>query len=411
LMAVACVNDTYFPYQEAVEQMLAQDPDLIFFAGDQIYESNSGGEVILPQTSEEVAAGMENYLAKWRKFGLIFRELLKDRPSIMITDDHDVYANDLWGNGGKRMQGDRTTGGYPTHTDWVNAAEYTQTAHLPDAYAAGPWGDGINAYFTALDYGGVSFAILEDRKFKSPPTDVLQEAINDPLDARPNRTLEVIKDPAFDVRKLEREELQLLGVEQEKFLEDWALKVHKKDRLAAVLNQSPLCNIGNYDPRFGDMDSNGWPKVGRDRALRCLVPAQPVMIAGDIHYGTLAQHGIDDWQDGPWSFSVPAFGSKQNRRWAPSVPAQGNEIPGISGSGNHHDRFLNKLTIRGTAPGKQGYGIVVFDKSNKQVRIELHTMNSDRKPDQMKIPGWPLELQYGTDASGQRTVTAKPPTR
>ena len=48
---------------------------------------------------------MANYLAKWRKFGLTFRALLKDRPSVMITDDHDIYANDLWGDGGRRMTG------------------------------------------------------------------------------------------------------------------------------------------------------------------------------------------------------------------------------------------------------------------------------------------------------------------
>ncbi|MEM7478526.1 MAG: sulfatase-like hydrolase/transferase, partial [Planctomycetota bacterium] len=356
LMAVACVNDNYFPYAEAVAQMIRQDPDLVFFAGDQIYESNAGGEVIKPATLEEVPAGMANYLAKWRRFGIIFRELLKDRPSIMITDDHDVYANDLWGDGGKRMQGDRTTGGYPTHPAWVNAVEATQTAHLPDAVAPGPWGDGIQAYFTALDYGGITFAIVEDRKFKSPPNLVLEQPVNDPTDNRPNRTLEVIKDPAFDVAKLEREDLQLLGREQEQFLSDWAEAAIASNKLAAVLNQSPLCNIGNYDPRYGDMDSNGWPKTGRDRALRCIQAAQPVMIAGDIHYGTLSRHGINDWGDGPWSYSVPAFASKQNRRWSPSVPAQGNAIPGIEGSGDHHDRFQNKLTVLGTAPGTQGYG-------------------------------------------------------
>ena len=75
---------------------------------------------------------MKNYLEKYRKFGEAFRELMRDRPTIMITDDHDVFANDLWGKGGLRMKGDRTTGGYPTHPAWVNAAEFTQTGHLPD---------------------------------------------------------------------------------------------------------------------------------------------------------------------------------------------------------------------------------------------------------------------------------------
>ena len=46
LMAVACVNDIFFPYKKTVAQMIAQDPDLIFFAGDQLYESNSGGNPV-----------------------------------------------------------------------------------------------------------------------------------------------------------------------------------------------------------------------------------------------------------------------------------------------------------------------------------------------------------------------------
>ena len=127
MAAVACVNDKYFPQAEAVNQMIQQNPDIVFFAGDQIYESNAGGGIVEAHSESDVPEAMANYLAKWRRFGLIFRKLLKDRPSIMITDDHDVYANDLWGDGGRRMTGDRTTGGYPMHPMWVNAVERTQT--------------------------------------------------------------------------------------------------------------------------------------------------------------------------------------------------------------------------------------------------------------------------------------------
>ncbi len=393
LMTVACVNDTWFPYSEAVEQMIGQDPDLVFFAGDQIYESNAGGQIVIATNQQDVPAAMANYLAKWRKFGLTFRDLLKDRPSIMITDDHDVYANDLWGDGGRRMTGDRTTGGYSMHPLWVNAAERTQTWHLPDPAKPGPWGDGINAYFTSLDYGGVSFAILEDRKFKSPPSEVLSEAINDPQSGGPNRTLEVIKDPAFDTSTLDREDLHLLGSDQEAFVRDWAKRVAKEKRLAAVLSQSPFVNIGNYDVRYGDMDANGWPQSARKRALRAIAPSQAIMIAGDIHFGTLHQHGIDQWGDGPWGFSVPAFSSKQNRSWRPSVPAQGREIPGVDGSGNHHDRFGNKLTVAGAAHGVNGYGMVLFDKRNHRITCRLHTMDQDRKPNQQVVPGWPMTIE------------------
>ncbi|MGI9472677.1 MAG: sulfatase-like hydrolase/transferase [Rubripirellula sp.] len=389
LMAVACVNDKWFPYAEAVKQMIRQDPDLVFFAGDQIYESNAGGEVVPADNAADVPEAMANYLAKWRMFGLTFRDLLKDRPSLLITDDHDVYANDLWGNGGRRMIGDRTTGGYNMHPDWVNAVERTQMWHLPDAAKAGPWGDGINAYFTSLDYGCASFAILEDRKFKSPPSAVLEVSVNDPESVRPNDTLEVIKDPAFDARKLDRDDLHLLGADQEAFVQAWALDVSQRQRLAAVLTQSPFVNIGNYDVRFGDMDSNGWPQGARNRALRAIAPANAIMVSGDIHFGTLHRHGIDRWGDGPWSYSLPAFASKQNRSWGPSVPAQGNEIAGVPGTGNHHDRFGNKLTVAATAPGVNGYGMITFDDQQRTIRCEVFSMDTERVPDGKSVQGWP----------------------
>ncbi len=392
LLAIACVNDKYFPYEKAVAQMIAQNPDLVFFAGDQIYESNAGGGVVEAHTDADVPAAMANYLAKWRMFGLTFRDLLKDRPSIIITDDHDVYANDLWGDGARRMTGSRTSGGYPMHPAWVNAVERTQTWHLPEPANVGPWGDGIKAYFTSLDYGGVSFAILEDRKFKSPPSEVVSEPIADPRNQKPNRTPEVIMDPAFDARKLDRPDLQLLGQAQEAFVAEWAQQVVRKRQLAAVLSQSPFVNIGNYDVTYGDMDSNGWPQSARNRALRAIAPSRAVMISGDIHFGTLHQHGISRWGDGPWGFSLPAFASNQNRSWRPGVPAQGGEIAGIAGSGNHHDRFGNKLTVAGTAHGYNGYGMVRFDNEKRQITMELHTMDDDRNPSRQPVAGWPLTI-------------------
>jgi arylsulfatase A-like enzyme len=393
LMAVACVNDKWFPYSKAVGQMVTQNPDLIFFAGDQIYESNAGGGIIEAHTPADVPAAMGNYLSKWRMFGLTFKDLLKDRPSVMITDDHDIYANDLWGDGGRRMTGDRTTGGYPMHPLWVNAAERTQTWHIPDPANVGPWGDGINAYYTAFDYGGVSFAILEDRKFKSPPSAVISEPVRDPRNNKPNRTPEVIMDPAFDVRTIDRPDLQLLGSEQENFVAEWSRQVAKEKRLAAVLSQSPLVNIGNYDVTYGDMDANGWPQTARNRALRAIVPSQAVMISGDIHFATLHQHGIENWGDGPWGFSLPAFSSKQNRSWGPSVPAEGREVPGVAGSGNHHDRFGNKMTVAGAAHGVNGYGVLLFDKVKRTITMELHTMDQNRDPSRESVPGWPRTIK------------------
>ncbi|WP_186775658.1 alkaline phosphatase D family protein [Rubripirellula tenax] len=393
LAVLACIKDEFFPQTNAVQHVIDQDPDLLFFGGDQLYESNAGGEVIYTQSEADIPAAMANVLAKWRKFGLMFKELLKDRPSLIITDDHDVYADDLWGRGGIRMPGNRTTGGYNMEPKWVNLVERVQTWHLPDAAHPGPWGDGILAYYTSLNYGGVSFALLEDRKFKSAPAQVLDAPVSDPDASQMAPNMEVIEWADFDAGKLDQPGLQLLGKSQEDFVRQWANDVFKSGNLAAVLSQSPYANVGNYEPHFGDMDSNGWPQSARDRALRAIAPSKAVMLCGDIYYGTLFQNGIDDWGDGPWTFSVPGFTSNQNRRWKPSVAPQGNAIEGIEGSGNHHDRFGNKLTLVGKADGYKGYGMAFFDKGKREITLDIHLFNDARQPVPDRVPGWPRTIQ------------------
>ncbi len=418
LMAVSCVNDNRFPYRKAVRQMIDQDPDLLFFAGDQLYQTNAGGETIQAHDEKDVLPALANYLPKWRKFGQTFRDLLKDRPSIILTDDHDVYVADLWGAGGKRMKTKREPGFNPSapynfgnpeertpmlvyregggylHPKWTNSVERMQMGHLPDAAQPGPWGSGIMAYFTSLDYGGVSFAVLEDRKFKSPPTDVLSEPVDDPRSNKPNTTLEVIMDPSFDTGSLDQPGLDLLGEAQEKFVREWTDKVERSGQLAAVLHQSPLVNVGNYKPYYGDLDSNGWPQTPRDNALRAIAPSQAVMISGDLHYATILQQGIDDWGDGPWTYSLPAFGSGQGRIWDPQRPPQGGAIPGRDGTGNYHDRFGNKLTLDAKADGIVGYGTILFDKETREITLEIHPMDPDtRDPVDIEVPGWPKVIK------------------
>ncbi len=394
LMAISCVNDRRFPYQKTVNQMIAQNPDLVFFAGDQLYQTNAGGNPIYAETDEDVLPAMASYLKKWRKFGLTFRDLLKDRPCIIITDDHDVYARDLWGDGGRRMTGDRTTGGY-LHPTWVNAVERVQMWHLPDPVQPGPWGNaGIYGYFTSLEYGGVRFAILEDRKFKSPPTDILLKAIDDPRSSEKNTTLEVIMDPTFDTRTLDAQGLNLLGVAQETFAKTWADATRKTGQLAAILHQSPFVNVGNYQRTFGDMDSNGWPPTPRRNALRALAPSKAILISGDLHYGAILQHGVDEWSDNLWAYSLPPFGSSQGRIWDPVEAPQGGAVPGMPGSGNHYDRFGNKLTVTAKADGDVGYGMILFDKDNHDITLQFHPMDpTTRDPLSREVPGWPKRIE------------------
>ncbi len=399
LAGLSCHKDIGWPWKEAIAELLAQDPDLVFFSGDQIYENDYGSPMFRAQTAAEVPRGMKNYLEKYRKFGEAFRELMRDRPTIMITDDHDVFANDLWGRGGVRMSGKRTTGGYPTHPAWVNAAEFTQTGHLPDPVNPGSHGDGVLAYYTALEYGGVRFAILEDRKFKSAPSEVIQELIAPPGFQWPEKRttdfqIEVVLDPDYDCRQLDRPDLHLLGEAQEAFLADWANDLKASGQIGAVLSQSPWAHVAMYSPTSADTDSNAWPQSGRNRALRAIGDAPVVMLHGDVHLGTLGRHGVDEFNDGPVTYSLPSFSSRASRKWEPLEAGKNREPGAPENTGEFEDRFGNKITMYGAGNGLNGYGIILFDTAKRTIELQFHPMNEERKPIKRTVTGWPFTVEF-----------------
>ncbi len=399
MAGLSCHKDIGWPWREAIGELIAHDPDIVFFSGDQIYENDYGSPMFRAMTKEEVPKGMANYLEKYRKFGEAFGSLMRDRPTLMLTDDHDVFANDLWGKGGVRMKGDRTTGGYPTHPDWVNAAEYTQTAQMPDPIHPGPHGDGIRAYYTALEYGGVHFAILEDRKFKSAPSEVIKKLIAPPGFRWPNPRktdfqIEVVLDPDYDCTQLDRPDLQLLGKEQEVFLKKWADNLKRSGSIGAVLSQSPWAHVAMYSPTSADTDSNAWPQSGRNRALKAIGDAPVVLLHGDVHLGTLGRHGVEEFDDGPVAYSLPSFSSRASRKWEPLEAGQNRAIGAPENTGEFHDRFGNKVTMYGAGNGLNGYGIILFDTKRRTTQLQFHPMNEERKPIKRDVYGWPHTVTF-----------------
>ena len=127
----------------AARAMARLDPDLLAFVGDQFYESTGGyGAQRAP-----LDAAILDYLRKWFFHGWTWRELMRDRPSISLPDDHDVYQGNLWGEGGEGQKTTQEAGGYELPAAWVNVVHRTQTAHHPDAYDPKPSKrDTINYY-------------------------------------------------------------------------------------------------------------------------------------------------------------------------------------------------------------------------------------------------------------------------
>ncbi len=399
-------TDPAFPNALLVANVAKHDPDLLLFTGDQIYE-NVGGYGIIRYPAQKAVV---NYLRKIYLWGWAFRDILKDRPSLVLPDDHDVYQGNIWGEGGKHVPGgikDHAQGGFVEPADFVNAVFRTQVAHHPDPYDPTPMLQGIDCWYGEMVYGRVSFAILEDRYFKSGP----EGKVND-WKGRPDH----MKNPEYDVSKLDKPGLVLLGERQLRFLEEWAENWEGAD-MKCVCSQTIFCNLANYHGGnqefiFADLDSNGWPQTGRNKALAAMRKGFAFHYAGDQHLPSIVHHGIDAFGDAGWSFCVPSIAAGYPRSWRPDAegrPVRNRPDPGLPNTGDYLDGFGNKMSvyaIGNPAPKNRqpllellhdkssGYGLVHFNKSDKTIKIECFRLlfDADNVQPGDQFPGWPRTI-------------------
>lgn len=363
--------------EEYVKNINVLDPDLVFFAGDQSYDH-------------------KEHTAAWLKFGIQFREVFRNRPCITIPDDHDIGQGNLWGEGGKKsMRKDGNDGGYYFHPDYVKMVERVQTSHLPDAFHKAPLEQGIKAYFTSLKIGGVDFAIIEDRKFKSGPNGKIPKQ---------GPRADHINDPSYNPDSINLPELVLLGQQQHQFLEEWG--ADKNTKMKAVLSATGFCGGAHLHGKasnrlHADLDSNGWPQHGRDKALSLIQKAGAVHIAGDQHLPTVIHHGIKEFDDGPWAFVVPAIvNNYYSRWWWPENEKQGEHDNGLlPWTGRYLDGFKNKITMHAyanpdTASNGAGFGFIRFNIEKNEVTFECWPRGEDvSKSDAKQFTGWPVTVK------------------
>lgn len=380
-------NQTRGDRNEYVRNLNHLDPDLLFFAGDQSYDH-------------------KEHTAAWLLFGMQFRDVFRNRPCITIPDDHDIGQGNLWGESGKQsLTPAGNDGGYFYHHEYVKMVERCQTSHLPDPYDPTPIGQGIGVYYTNLTVGGVDFAIIEDRKFKSGPAGKIPQ-----MGPRPDH----IRDPNYDPKTIDLEGLVLLGDRQLKFLDDWG-KQWDGVSLKAVLSQTGFCGGASRHGNFNnllhaDLDSNGWPQTGRNKALKAIRAAGAVHLAGDQHLPTIIHHGIDEFGDGPFAFVAPAIvNNYYSRWWHPENDKPGeNQEPGnpLPFNGDYLDGMGNKITMVAYAnPNEKytrgGFGLVRFNKAEKSVTFESWDRWTDvTKPGAKQMPGWPRTIRQQGEKDG-----------
>jgi len=123
----------------------------------------------------------------------------------------------------------------------------TQTAHLPDAFDPTPVAQNIDVYYTDLKYAGISFAIIEDRKFKSAPKPLLPEAKIYNGWAQ-NKTYD-------ELAHSDVEGAVLLGQRQLDFLENWSVDWPDNTWMKVVLSQTIFANVATLPEPESNSDA------------------------------------------------------------------------------------------------------------------------------------------------------------
>jgi alkaline phosphatase D len=369
----------YFPYAELVERLRRQKPHLLAAVGDQYYEHR-------PTTREQGPEPTLDVLYRWYLWMWAFRDLTRSLPTVVLVDDHDVYHPNLWGNAGAPAPGgDYRQGGYVHPAAWVNLVQQVQTSHNPDPYDPAPVAQGIGVYYGAFRYGGVGFAMVEDRKFKTGDKD------NRDATGR-------------------RYELTILGDRQERFLADWAGRDPGSPKICFSQTLWGCLQTDERGRAQFDADADA-AVAARRTALELVKRAGALLLSGDQHLASLVHHGLERFGDGPVQFVAPAAGSAW-QRWF--EPAGGLPNPGDSPhTGDFTDAYgnrmrvlavanprLTKATFRAARRGRsgelgdrdrkrEGYGLVRVDKGRRQFVIECWPWDGGPQFD-----GWPYRLPF-----------------
>ena len=367
------------PHDKLVEYCDSHDPDLYVFCGDQFYES------FPTRFGRHTPDAALDTLYRWYLWYWAFRDSVRNRPTIILADDHDILQGNVWGNAGDGSElPTEEEGGYKWDKDVVRMVFRIEHGHNPDAFDPTPINYDLPVTYGEFVYGGVSFALVEDRKWKTPP-----DYEGDPLKTTGN----------------------LLGERQEAFLRHWG---STNTDLPKVCLTASIWGVpqtaGDLKPLL-DYDANGYPPDARTRAVKLVADAKALVLAGDQHLGLIAHQGIDDFEDGAVFFAGPAAASFW-QRWFEGEGKLENPRNGDPNTGNFVDCFGNKMRVLAVAnPNRswaefnegqidwrvstsdrsipsEGYGIIRVDPVEKTAQLECWPRDVDPATGE-QFAGWP----------------------
>lgn len=417
--ALTCQNAVGFPYKPVSDNLVKLDPDLLYFSGDQLYENHGGFGVIRKPADPAIL----NYLRKFYMFGWAFREAMANAPTIVLPDDHDVFHGNIWGEAGAPLEKGSTSsnGGYIQPAKMVNVVHKTSCSHHPDFAEPTPVKQDISVYYGDMVYGGVGFAIIADRQWKSAPG----------KSGNKSGRVDHVTDPKFDTSTFDKEGLVLLGERQEKFLKEWASD-WRGHTMKVLLSQTVFAGAATHHGSYkgylvADLDSGSWPQTPRNRAIDLMRPAMPLHICGDQHLASAVQYGVEKQRDSFWAFCTPAITVGYQRWWRPdeldNMSHDNRPAHGLSNTGEYTDGLGNKAYVYAIAnPGKDfregggdrydfahrknsGFGFVTIDTDAKTYQLDCFKFLIDATDGKAsnQFPGWPLTI-HQTENKGENRI-------
>ena len=266
-------------YFGAYRHIVADDPDLIAFLGDYIYESHWGRHLVRSHGAPEPYT-LAEYRARYAlyKSDPDLQAAHAACPWIVTWDDHEV-DNDYAGD---RAADDLEPARFVARRAAAYRAYYE---HMPLPARMRPHGAHMRLY-TQLGWGALArFFVLDDRQYRSP-------------EACPRRgrhggsnTVDVARcvalaDPARSV----------LGAEQERWLERSLTRSRARwNVLAQQTRMAQLDQLPGPGRRAWTDGWDGYP-AARRRLLATLAAryiANPVVIGGDVHQFNVADLKLD----------------------------------------------------------------------------------------------------------------------
>lgn len=266
-------------YFGAYRHMVADQPDLIAFLGDYIYESSWGSAHVRAHEAGEPYS-LDEYRARHARYRSDpdLQAAHAACPWIVTWDDHEVdndYADD------------RPEDGMPREQFLARRAAAYQAyyEHMPLPARMRPKGPDMRIY-TELDWGTLArFCLLDDRQYRS------WHACPRPGRRGGSNTVDIEKCP-----RLDNPNRSMLGRAQERWLEGaLASSPAKWNLLAQQTQMAQFDQLPGPGRRAWTDGWDGYP-AARRRLLEFVAErriANPVVLSGDVHSFNVSDLKID----------------------------------------------------------------------------------------------------------------------